>query len=411
MDVEAATAAGPPEFVPEMRLLLACARRTLRPVDGERIANLCREPLDWLEFQRLVIRHRVAPLVWQSLKSTGIAAMSDSVAGQLRYTVETNTLDALKQTVALVRLIRRFEDAGIRMLPIKGSVLAIQAYGALKLRHAGDIDLLVDPASLWEADRILKDAGYLRTIPEYALSRGQAAAYMKIRKDFTYTHPERAIYIELHWRLNQNAHLLPLGLDELWPVREFVIFGSDRVAAMPRQELLLYLCAHGAHTGWFRLKWLCDVAELIREDSGLDMTQLIARARDLGVTRMLFQGILLAHRMLDVPLPDSLSAGMLKDRTIQNLLQVASKSLLRDERYWSTDNTPLSWVPAQLRYRLKLRADFRYKWHNIYFYSLWREDCRLIRLPERLFPLYFVLAPFLWIASLFRQGFPAVKNC
>ena len=410
MEVAGATATSPVEFAPELRLLLACARKTLRPVDAERIAELCRESLDWPEFQHLVVRHRVAPLVWQSLKRTGHAAMPDEVACQLRHIVEYNTLNALKQTAELVRLLRRFEAADIRVLPLKGSTLAVQAYEELKLRHVGDLDLLVDPASLWEADRILKDAGYLRTIPEYTLSRGQAAAYMKIRKDFTYTQPERAIYVELHWRLNQNAHLLPLGLDELWPVREFVIFGSDRVAAMPRQELLLYLCAHGAHTGWFRLKWLCDIAELIREDSGLDMTQLIVRARDLGVTRMLFQGILLAHKMLDVPLPDVHSAGMLEDRTVQNLLQVASESLLQDERYWSTDNTPISWVPVQLRYRLKLRANLRYKWHNAYFYSLWTDDCRLIRLPERLFPLYFVLAPFPWIASLLRRCFPVIRG-
>jgi ABC-type bacteriocin/lantibiotic exporter with double-glycine peptidase domain len=42
-------------------------------------------------------------------------------------------------------------------------------------------------------------------------------------------------------------------------------------------------------------------------------------------------------------------------------------------------------------------------WHNAYFYSLWTDDCRLVRLPERLFPLYFVLAPLLWILSLLRR--------
>ena len=77
----------------------------------------------------------------------------------------------------------------------------------------------------------------------------------------------KSIRVELHWRLNQNAYLLPLSLDEFWDKREFVRFGGDRVATMPHQELLLYLCAHGAHTGWFRLKWLCDIAALIGEDS------------------------------------------------------------------------------------------------------------------------------------------------
>jgi hypothetical protein len=245
--------------------------------------------------------------------------------------------------------------------------------------------------------------GYIRTIPEYPLSSGQAAVFMKIRKDFSYTHPERAICVELHWRLSQNAYLVPLSLDALWPRRACVRFGNSCMATMPRQELVLYLCAHGAHTGWFRLKWLCDIPALTGDNSGIDMSQLIARAHDLGVTRMLVQGLLLAHHMLDIPLPAALSTGMRQDRTVQSLVRLATQALLKDERYWSTDNTPVSWVPVQVRYRLKLRADIRYKWHNAYFYSLWTEDCRLIRLPDWLFPLYFVLAPFLWVVGLLRQ--------
>jgi hypothetical protein len=404
MSNRARTPAGQPEFVPELRLLLACARKTLRPVDAERIVALCHEPLDWRLFLRLVAKHRVAPLVWQSLKTVGSPSMPDQIQDDLRKGVEKNALRALMQAAELVRLVRRLEGAGIRVLPLKGQALAAQAYGALKLRHAGDLDLLVDPASVWHADRLLKDGGYTRTDPEYSLSPGQAAAFMKIRKDFTYTRPEGGIRLELHWRLSQNACLLPLGLDELWPVRELVRLGTHDVAAMPRPELLLYLCAHGAHTGWFRLKWLCDIPELAGDDGGIEMSQLMARAHDLGVTRMLAQALLLAHLMLDAPLPAALPSGMREDRTVQSLVRLATQALLQDARYWSTDNTPVSWMPAQVRYRLKLRSDLRYKWHNAYFYSLWSDDCRRIRLPKRLFPLYFVLAPLLWVGSLLRRG-------
>jgi hypothetical protein len=321
--------------------------------------------------------------------------------------VEKNSLKALRQTAELIRLVRRFEDAGIRVLPLKGPVLAMQAYEALNLRHAGDLDLLVDPASVGDADRILKDEGYLRTAPDYPLSPGQAAAFMKIRKDFSYAHPESGVRVELHWRWSQNAYLFPLSLDELWPKRDFVKLGSDRVAAMPRQELLLYLCAHGAHTGWFRLKWLCDIAELTGDNSRIEMSELIACAEELGVSRMLVQGLVLSHQLLDAPLPAPLSAGATQDRVVRGLVHTANHSLAQDERYWSTDNTPVSWMPAQLRYRLKLRGSLRYKWRILYFHSLWTDECRRIRLPARLFPLYFVLALFPWIGSLFRRQQPA----
>ena len=405
-----ASAMNAPEFAPEFRLLLTCARKNLRPVDAERLAGLCHGPLDWPLFLRLVARHRVAPLVGRSLKGTGYPSVPEQVQSDLRQGVEKSTLKALTQAAKLVQLLRRFEEANIRVLPLKGPVLAMQAYGSLKLRHVGDLDLLVDPGSAWEADRLLKDAGYVRTTPDYPLSPGQAAAFMKIRKDFSYRRAGSAIGVELHWRWSQNAHLLSLSLDELWPKRDFVKLGSDRVAAMPRQELLLYLCAHGAHTGWFRLKWLCDVAELTGDNGGIDMPGLIARADDLGVTRMLAQGLLLAHQMLDTPLPEALSARMHQDRTVQSLVDLAIQALLQEERYWSTDDTPVSWMPAQARYRLKLREDLRYKWHNAYFHSLWTDQLRRIRLPEWLFPLYFVLALFPWIGSVLRRYLPSNQS-
>jgi hypothetical protein len=72
-----------PEFGPELGLLLACARKTLRPADADRILGLCRQPLDWALFLRLVARHRVAPLVRRSLESTGYPSMPDQVRGAL----------------------------------------------------------------------------------------------------------------------------------------------------------------------------------------------------------------------------------------------------------------------------------------------------------------------------------------
>jgi hypothetical protein len=101
---------------------------------------------------------------------------------------------------------------------------------------------------------------------------------------------------------------------------------------------------------------------------------------------------------------------MRQDGTVQSLAQLATRALVRDERLWSTENTPISWMPEQFRYRLKLRGDLRYKWHNFYSYSLWSDQYRRIRLPRWLFPLYFVLAPFLWIVSVLRRDPPVTQD-
>lgn len=399
------------QFSPELRLLCASARRRLKPVDVERIVDLCRESLDWRLFLRLVFRHRVAPLVWQSLESTGDASIPDYVLSDLHRWSRQNAFTALRQGAELVRIMRSFDDAGIRALPLKGPPLALQAYGSLKLRHAGDdLDLLVDPASVWDAQRLLESAGYSRTDPEYSLSPGQAAAFMKVRKDFTFKHPESPIEVELHWRWSQNAMLLPLTFEEVWSGREIVTSGSQTLPAMSRRELLLYLCAHGAHTGWFRLKWLCDVAELLNGDPPIEMTSVFARAEELGLTRMLVQTLVLAHQVLGAPLPDELDPQISEYRIVQSLIEMGFQALVLDARYWSTDDTPVSWMPTQLRYRLKLRRNLRYKWHNAYFFSLWTRDCARFRLPEKLYPLYYLLAPVLWGTSMVRRSLTSPRR-
>ncbi len=396
-------------FAPEMRLLLACARKRLRPGEAERIAELCHEPFNWQRFLALVDRHRVAPLVRQSLECVDAAQLPSQIRADLHRRVEQNLRLALAQATELIWLVRRFERAAIAVMSLKGPVLALQAYGSLTLRHAGDLDLLVEPGSVWEADRILADAGYVRTSPGFALSAGQAAVFTKIRKDFRYIHPDRAIHVELHWRWSQNAYLLPLRFEDIWRKAALVQIGDSSVAVLPREELVLYLCAHGAHAGWFRLKWLCDVAALIGDAAGLDVPRLVTRARDLGSIRMLAQGLVLAHEALDASLPASLSAVVRQARCVPRLVNVALKALVKDEQYW-TERAPVSAMPAQFRYRLSLRANLRYKWHNIYIYSLWTDDWRLVRVAGRLLPLYFMLRPFLGLIRRVRLQRGIVKS-
>ena len=140
------------------------------------------------------------------------------------------------------------------------------------------------------------------------------------------------------------------------------------------------------------------------------MKAVVARADEIGLTRMLVQTLVLANQVLGVPLPSELDPRMREDRIVQSLVEMGMRALVLEARYWSTDDTPISWMPTQLRYRLKLRRDLRYKWHNAYFFSLWTEDCARIRLPKGLFRLYYLVAPMLWAVSMLKKGLPSSRS-
>jgi hypothetical protein len=188
-----------------MQLLVVAARKTLTHADSERIVKLCHKPLDWQKWLNLVDRHRVAPLIWHTLGNIDEVCIPEKTRYDLQQRVEINTRRALLQATELTRLVRLFEHAGIQIMPLKGPVLTIQAYGNLALRHAGDLDLLlIEPTTVWEADRVLTKAGYIRTPPAFELSAVQKSVYIKIRHHLVYTHKDFTIPIELHWRWDPN---------------------------------------------------------------------------------------------------------------------------------------------------------------------------------------------------------------
>jgi hypothetical protein len=78
--------------------------------------------------------------------------------------------------------------------------------------------------------------------------------------------------------------------------------------------LLIVLCVHGSKHAWELLKWVCDVAELLRSQPNLDWDQIISCASNWRCRRMLYMGLSLAHQLLDAPLPEKVLIS-LKDET------------------------------------------------------------------------------------------------
>ena len=146
--------------------------------------------------------------------------------------------------------------------------LSAQLYGDASLRGARDIDLLVDPDRMAQADVVLIEAGYRRAVG--ALSPRQSAAYRRWIKEFQYIHVASGASVELHHRLCDNPHLLAWDFDTLWGERDEVRVGETVLTTLPRRRLALYLCVHGAGHAWERLRWLVDLAVLLREPGSVD---------------------------------------------------------------------------------------------------------------------------------------------
>ena len=68
-----------------------------------------------------------------------------NIAAEITSQAALQVRQSLAMATEAARLQRLFDDADVRVLFLKGSSLAVLAYGNLALRASKDIDLLVSP--------------------------------------------------------------------------------------------------------------------------------------------------------------------------------------------------------------------------------------------------------------------------
>ena len=164
----------------ELRLLLSCLRASVGQDERDRINTLTRMAIDWDVFIGLVDRHRTPSQAYRSLNRFAANNIPEPVLNRLRERFQRNAQQVLAKTAELVRIVKLFEQNHIRILPIKGPVVALQAYGDLGSRHVGDLDIMVSPESVKMAEDVLVQQGYKRIHPDFDLTQKQHAAYLSL---------------------------------------------------------------------------------------------------------------------------------------------------------------------------------------------------------------------------------------
>lgn len=392
-----------PNFPPELVLAIACARWPLDERARGEIEHRAGVTLDWKLFLAWIERHGIGPLAYHNLRQVGSPLVPSPVLAELAGGYARNVRLVLRQIAEARRIQRTLGAAGIRSILIKGPVLSMTAFGDPALRASRDIDLLVAPAQLREADRLIRDAGYRRFAPDFDLTPRQHALHERFRCQFGYHSEASGLVLELHWRLTSNARLLRLDEAELWERSQRVSVGGADFRTLPAEDLFLYLCVHGAMHVWFRLKWLADIAALLHGAAPGSIEGVAERARSLGVARPVHQALVLAHSLLDPPAPESVLRSAAGDGATRRLVTAAYQALA-----WGG----LPSEPAQTRWfnmwvglqAYRLRAEPAYLWAEFQDQLCSPEDWARLPLPEWLSFLYLPYRPISWAARKMRQA-------
>lgn len=301
---------------PEEKLLLCCARSRTGADADRQIRELVQSGIDWGYLLPLARRHGMTPLLSHHLDRL----VPDSVPKPYRHWLD----EAFRQinrnnlflTRELLHILDRCHAEGVPALPLKGSVLAVSLYGDVALRQCSDLDLLVCKRDMRRARQALASLGYRPRLP---ITRGQEHALMHSAHDDVFDRPGIPLRVEIHWRLTPGYFSFPLAPEWLWQRVNHTDLGGRAVPALPPEELLLFLCAHGTKHLWERLLWICDVAELIRVYPDMNWQHVTELARSLGSERMLLLGLHLAHDLLGIHLPEPLHRRACADTRVRAL--------------------------------------------------------------------------------------------
>jgi hypothetical protein len=292
-------------------------------------------------------------------------------------------------TEKLVSLLQAFEAHGIPAVPFKGPVLAATVYDNLALREFIDLDILVHRQDVPRAKEILISLGYR---PEYELTSAQQAAFLRHERELTFAHDDASVILELHWQVAPRPFSFSLDTNRLWDRLSQVSLGGSTVLVFSPEDLLLFLCVHGAYHLWVRLGWVCDVAESIRVHEDMDWDLLMGRADASGSKRMLFLGLLLASDLLGADLPNRVLNNVRSDATISAL---AAKMRERIFQYFGAfqgvfdEESHFQPLHLQMMERNQDRVHYCIRQATAPVLKDWV----LWPLPVPLFPLYRILRP------------------
>lgn len=236
-----------------MLYIIGCAAKGVTP-------DIPSEKLDYELMFKISKEQQVENLVYAALKSIN-ADIPEELSRKFRQCYEKAIVREAKQALELENICAALSDAGIKHIPLKGSVVKYM-YASPDLRQSGDTDILVDRFDEDEIMKIMTMLGY-----KHYSTNSKHSVYEKGK-----------IHIELHYYLVDDAHGRQEFFSHVW---ETASQADGYMYEMQPEMLyafqLTHLASHLSHGG-AGIKLITDFYVF---DKPLDMLVLNSYLREL----------------------------------------------------------------------------------------------------------------------------------
>ncbi len=305
-------------------LLLGCIRMEDDQAKMDRLAVYTEE--DWKTVLEAARKNSLSPYLYHTLKSRfDQLKRVKSIREQLLHTYLASAARNMRHYHQLLDLVIKMSVENIPVILLKGSHLAELVYGNLALRPMSDMDLLIKPDNLQQADRLLRHEGYSSSELFQGHSFEHLAPYRK----------SNSVTIEIHHNITEPPFSKRFAIEELWVRALEENIENTKVLTLSPEDLLLHLSSHvSIHHGFsFGITPYLDIAKSIDFYSDqLDWTILRERSETWGMQRALYLVLALSEKLIGMPVPSEFFEFMWKDKEAENALSSAEEIIFGSKR-------------------------------------------------------------------------------
>ena len=320
----------------------------------------------------------------------------------------------IQQIQLLAFLAQELHRAGIRVLSMKGPLLAAELYGDPALRHSNDLDLLVSEADFEKASQRLLALGFAEYTPPQLRSEKQKKIQRDMGEDMHTIFTKNGVIVELHWRISFRY---PVSFESLWESREEKMLLGQPVFCLGKTENLIYLICHGAGHGFSRLRWLVDLYKIFTEGE-VNFAELYRAMEEKQAEAFLLETLILLYLLPSFRMP-GISNDYFKLRREEDLIYFSYHRDIQTAALRACQLTDLleplvlknqdaAGIPERNYMQLLPVVGKRVTVFS-YIYKLMQPkqaELERFHFPDSLFFLYYIVRPFykLWRCTPFYKG-------
>lgn len=351
------------------------------------VSNLLEEfhaIINWQEFIKLVNFHKVYPAIYLKFSREDSTFLPMKVKEQIHQLYVNNTFKMLTLSKEMDDINKALYERNIRVMMLKGPALSYQLYGDLSSRTSNDLDILIPFHELELTRSILQSKGYQL---EYEPPR-KLKDWQKRNHHLEFLHKEKNYKVEVHWRLHPGPSKEP-SFEALWNNRKTVYITDKPIYTLDEETLFYYLITHGARHGWFRIRWLTDIVQMINNNPELGQNPL--KASEYQAFHLFQQTV----HLLEGTKLLSVSYSIKINKRSKMLAQKAFTFIKERIDFYHPPSK--EWDKEGLKYLFEIKPFAQKLDFFIRKFAGNSWDAEVLPLPPALHFLYIPLRPFLWL--------------